>query len=212
MPAPCPPRQGLTRIPRWSVVPAEPFNSKETTLMRTPAPIVALTLALAAFPAAAQQAAKSELSRQDKDFAEHAMAGGMMEVQLGKLAEQRAQNEGVKRFGQRMVTDHSQANQKMSEVGSRLGLSAPAQLPREQSRTVEKLAGLSGAEFDRAYMAAMIDDHKKDISAFRKQADKGDNAQLKSLAQETLPTLEQHLRLAEDTQAKLGGQQAQTPR
>ncbi|MGE5478573.1 MAG: DUF4142 domain-containing protein [Bacteroidales bacterium] len=180
--------------------------------MRTPAPIVALTLALAAFPAAAQQAAKSELSRQDKDFAEHAMAGGMMEVQLGKLAEQRAQNEGVKRFGQRMVTDHSQANQKMSEVGSRLGLSAPAQLPREQSRTVEKLSGLSGAEFDRAYMSTMIDDHKKDINAFRKQADKGDNAQLKSLAQETLPTLEQHLRLAEDTQAKLGGQQAQTPR
>jgi putative membrane protein len=181
-------------------------------LSLVPAPILALTLALAAFPAAAQQASKTELSRQDRNFAEHAMAGGMMEVQLGKLADQRAQNEGVKRFGQRMVTDHSKANQKLSELGSRLGLSAPADLPREQQRTVEKLAGLSGAEFDRAYMAAMIDDHKKDIGEFRKQAEKGDNAELKGMAQETLPTLEQHLRLAEDTQSRLPGQQAEVPR
>ncbi|HLO76986.1 MAG TPA: DUF4142 domain-containing protein [Magnetospirillum sp.] len=180
--------------------------------MRTPAPFLALTLALAAFPAAAQQSAKPELSRQDRNFAEHAMAGGMMEVQLGKLADQRAQNEAVKQFGQRMVTDHSKANQQMSELGSRLGLSAPADLPREQRHTVDKLAGLSGAEFDRAYMSTMIDDHKKDIGEFRKQADKGDNADLKSLAQQTLPTLEQHLRLAEDTQSRLSAQQSQAPR
>lgn len=180
--------------------------------MRIPAPVLALTLALAALPAAAQQAAKPELSRQDRNFAEHAMAGGMMEVQLGKLTEQRAQNDGVKRFGQRMVTDHSQANQQLSEIGNRLGLSAPAELPREQRRTVEKLAGLSGAEFDRAYMAAMIDDHKKDIGEFRKQADKGENAELKTFAQQTTPILEQHLRLAEDTQSRLSAQQSQAPR
>lgn len=180
--------------------------------MRTSAPILALTLALAAFPAAAQQAEKAELSRQDRNFAEHAMAGGMMEVQLGKLAEQRAQNETVKEFGQRMVTDHSKANQKLSEVGARLGLAAPSELPREQRRTVDKLSGLQGAEFDRAYMAAMIDDHKKDISEFRKQLDKGDNAELKNLAQQTLPKLEEHLKVAEDTQSRLHGQQAQTPR
>lgn len=177
--------------------------------MRTPAPILALTLALAAFPAAAQQAAKPELSRQDRAFAEHAMAGGMMEVQLGKLSDQRAQNEAVKRFGQRMVTDHSQANQQLSEIGARLGLQPPAELPRDQRRTVEKMAGLSGAEFDRAYMAAMIDDHKKDLGEFRKQADKGGNAELKTFAQQTVPILEQHLRLAEDTQARLGAQQSQ---
>ena len=180
--------------------------------MRPPVPILALTLALAAFPAAAQQAAKQDLSSQDRHFAEHAMAGGMMEVQLGKLADQRAASASVKTFGQRMVTDHSKANQRLSEIGSGLGLKPPAELPREQSRTVEKLAGLSGAEFDRAYMAAMIDDHKKDIGEFRKQAEKGENAQLKSFAQDSVPILEQHLRLAEDTQSRLGGQQAQTPR
>ncbi|MGE5514772.1 MAG: DUF4142 domain-containing protein [Bacteroidota bacterium] len=180
--------------------------------MRTPAPILALTLALAAFPAAAQQASKAELSRQDRNFAEHAMAGGMMEVQLGKLADQRAHSDAVKRFGQRMVTDHSAVNEKMTELGSRLGVTAPAQLPGEQRRTVDKLAGLSGAEFDHAYMSAMIDDHKKDIGEFRKQADKGDNAELKTLAQQTLPTLEQHLKLAEDTQSRLGAQQSQVPR
>lgn len=180
--------------------------------MRTPAPILALTLALAAFPAAAQQAAKPELSRQDRNFAEHAMAGSMMEVQLGKLADQRAENEAVKRFGQRMITDHAQANEKLSQIGSRLGLSAPSELPREQRRTVDKLAGLSGAEFDRAYMAAMIDDHKKDIGEFRRQAERGENPELKTLAQQTLPTLEQHLRLAEDTQSRLGAQQSQAPR
>lgn len=183
--------------------------------MRTPAPFgsmaLALTLALAAFPAAAQQAAKAELNRQDRNFAEHAMAGGMMEVQLGKLADQRAAHDGVKRFGQRMVTDHSKANQQLSEIGAQLGLAPPSELPREQSRTVEKLAGLSGAEFDRAYMAAMIDDHKKDIGEFRKQADKGENPRLREFAQDNVAILEQHLRLAEDTQARLGGQQAETP-
>lgn len=179
--------------------------------MRIPAPMLALTLALAAFPAAAQQAAKPELSRQDRTFAEHAMAGSMLEVQLGKLTEQRAQNDGVKRFGQRMVTDHTQASQQLSEIGARLGLAPPAELPREQRRTVDKLAGLSGAEFDRAYMAAMIDDHKKDIGEFRKQADKGENAELKTFAQQTMPILEQHLRLAEDTQSRLGAQQSQAP-
>lgn len=180
--------------------------------MRTPAPILALTLALAAFPAAAQQAPKAELSRQDKNFAEHAMAGAMMEVQLGTLAQQRAQNQAVKDFGQRMVTDHSQANQNLTTIGSRLGLSAPSELPREQRRTVDKLAGLSGAEFDRAYMAAMIDDHQKDIREYRQQAEKGENADLKTLAQQSLPKLEQHLRLAEDTRSRLPAQQSEAPR
>lgn len=180
--------------------------------MRMPIPFVALTLALAAFPAAAQQATKAELSRQDKHFAEHAMAGAMMEVQLGKLAEERAQNQAVKDFGQRMVTDHSKANQKLNDTGSRLGLSAPSELPREQRRQVDKLAGLSGAEFDRAYMSTMIDDHKKDIGEYRKQAEKGENAELKNMAQQALPTLEQHLRLAEDTQSRLSAQQSQAPR
>jgi putative membrane protein len=180
--------------------------------MRTPAPIVALTLALAALPAAAQQASKANLSHQDRNFAEHAMAGGMAEVQMGKLAEQHAQSEAVKSFGQRMVSDHSQANQKLSDATAGLGLSPPKDLPRDQRRNIDKLSKLNGAEFDRAYMATMIDEHKKDLSEFRKQAEKGDNATLKDLAQQTVPTLEQHLQLAEDTQARLHAQQSQVPR
>jgi putative membrane protein len=180
--------------------------------MRTPAPMLALTLALAAFPAAAQQAAKTDLSRQDRNFAEHAMAGNMAEVEMGKLAEQHAENSAVKSFGQRMVTDHSEVNRKLSDATSGMGLTAPKELPRDERRSVDKLSKLNGAEFDRAYLSTMIDEHKKDLSEFRKQADKGDNAALKTLAQQTIPTLEQHLQLAEDTQSKLHAQQSQAPK
>lgn len=180
--------------------------------MRTPAPIIALSLMLAALPVAAQQA-KQNLSRQDRSFAEHAMAGGSMEVQLGKMATERAQSQAVKDFGQRMATDHGKANQQLSQIASSAGVAPPKELPRDQRKTVDKLSKLKGAEFDRAYMSAMVDDHKKDINEFRKQADKGENAELKSFAQQTLPTLQEHLTLAQDTEAAIrSGQQAQTPR
>ncbi|MCR6631057.1 MAG: DUF4142 domain-containing protein [Magnetospirillum sp.] len=180
--------------------------------MRTPAPVLALTLALAALPAAAQQAAKPELSRQDRHFTEHALDGGIAEVQLGKLADQRAGSEAVRTFGQRMVTDHSEANQKLSAIANRLGMPAPKEISRGHRHTVDRLTALSGADFDRAYMQTMVEDHRKDVKEFRKQAEDGQNAELKSFAQQTVPTLEQHLRLAEDTQAKLHGEQAQVPR
>lgn len=174
------------------------------------APIIALSLILAASPALAQE--KQSLSRQDRNFAEEAMAGSAMEVQLGTMAAERGQNQAVKTFGQRMVTDHGQANQQLSQIAGNLGITAPKELPREQRRTVDKLSKLQGAEFDRAYTAAMVDDHKKDLRAFQKQAEKGENAELKSFAQQTVPTLQQHLTLAQDAEAAVrAGQQARTP-
>lgn len=178
--------------------------------MRATVSILAVTLALAALPAAA--ADKANLSHQDRSFLEDAQAGGMMEVQLGQLASQHAQNQEVKDFGQKMVTDHSKANQQLSAVADKLGMPAPKDLPREQQRQVDKLSKLNGGEFDRAYMAAMVDDHKKDVGDFRKEADKGENADLKNFAQATAPTLEKHLQQAEDLQAKIHGQQAEAPK
>ncbi|HTH16728.1 MAG TPA: DUF4142 domain-containing protein [Magnetospirillum sp.] len=178
--------------------------------MRATLSVMALTVALAALPATA--ADKPKLSHQDRNFVEDAQAGGIMEVQLGQLASERAQSQDVKDFGSHMVTDHSKVNQQLDTITNKMGMSPPNELPREQRRQVDKLSKLNGAEFDRAYIATMVDDHKKDIGAFRKQADKGENAELKNFAQATTPTLEQHLQAAEDIQAKIHGQQAQVPR
>ncbi len=171
-------------------------------------PMIALATLLAATSAFAAQ---EKLSGDDRDFAKEAMAGGAMEVQLGQLAQERAQSTAVRDFAQRMVTDHGQANQKLTEIATNAGLPATTEMPREQRKTVDKLSKLQGAEFDHAYMAAMVDDHKKDVRAFEKQAAKGKNAELKSFAQEATPKLKEHLTLAQETQASLKGQQARTP-
>jgi putative membrane protein len=171
-------------------------------------PAIALVALLAAAPALAAD----KLSGDDRDFAKHAMADSTKEVQLGKMAEKQAQSDAVKKFAQRMVTDHGQANQKLTEIATSAGMPASTEMTSDQRKDIDKLSKLQGAEFDRAYMAAMVDDHKKDIRTFEKQADKGKDTALKSFAQETLPTLKEHLTLAQDTQAALkSGQQARTP-
>lgn len=178
--------------------------------MRLPVPVLAVTLAIAAFPAAAQQAQQS-LSRQDRNFVEEATEGGIEEVQLGKLAAERAENDQVKTFGQRMIADHSQANQRLSEIAQRAGLPPAKEPSRSEQRKTEKLGKLSGAEFDKEYISTMVDDHKKTIDAFEKQAKKGEHAELKTFAQDTLPKLEQHYDMAKRLRETLQ-QQAQIPR
>ncbi|MGE5505432.1 MAG: DUF4142 domain-containing protein [Actinomycetota bacterium] len=168
-----------------------------------------LILALAAPPAFAQ-AARGKLSRQDREFATHAMSGGQLEVELGRIAERQAGSDAVRGFGQKMVQDHSANNQQMQTVAQGLGLTQPAQLPADERRQVERLSSLSGPDFDAAYMPFMVKDHEKDIKEFEKEIRKGTNAQLKGYAQQTLPVLQQHLQLARQVSAAQNV--AQTPR
>jgi len=128
-----------------------------------------------------------------------------MEVQLGNTAAQKATNEEVKRFGQRMATDHSQGGQTIRQMASNLKFTLPQELTPEQRTLVTKLENLSGKAFDRDYIKTMIADHQKDISEYERAASQATNPEIKQYASQALPMLRDHLKQAREISAKLGG-------
>lgn len=139
----------------------------------------------------------------DQAFVMKAAHGGMAEVKLGELATQKASNADVKAFGQRMVDDHSKANDELKQLASRKGITLPTDIDASHQAKYDRLSKLSGAEFDRAYMKDMVADHKEDVSEFRRESEHGSDPDVKAWAGKTLPTLEQHLQMAESTNAKV---------
>jgi putative membrane protein len=149
------------------------------------------------------QAQQHKLSKSDRSFAEEAAMGGMAEVELGKLAQQNAQSDDVKQFGARMVQDHTNANQQLMPILSAQDITVPTQLDATHRKTYDRLSKMRGAEFDRAYMRDMVQDHEKDVKKFRQEAEHGTDPDLKNFAQNTLPVLEQHLKMAQETNKSL---------
>jgi putative membrane protein len=175
--------------------------------------------------------AAGALSSSDRKFVMEAAHGGIMEVELGRLATQKAASDDVKQFGQRMVDDHSKANEELMTLASSKGIMLPKpgdlhmtggstgtdathhgstnkehdKMMKEAHKVMSKLSALSGADFDREYMKMMVEDHTKDVGAFEKQSARGDDADLKAWAAAKLPTLREHLQLARDTNAKVNG-------
>ena len=145
-------------------------------------------------------ATASSVSSGDRKFMEKAAQGGMAEVELGKLATQKASASEVKQFGQRMVDDHSKANDQLKQLATSKGVNLPTDLDHATKREMDKLSKLSGADFDREYMKHMVSDHKKDVSDFKSEARKAKDADVKQFAASTEPTLEQHLQLAQDAE------------
>lgn len=134
----------------------------------------------------------------DKKFAQKAAIGGLEEVELGKLAVQKASSDAVKQFGQRMIDDHTKANDQLKQVAEKEGINLPQSLDSKHQSKVDKLSKLSGPEFDKAYMKNMVKDHEKDVSEFKNEAQNGSDPNIKQFASTTLPTLEQHLAAAKD--------------
>ena len=112
------------------------------------------------------------------------------------MAEQKGKNSQVKQFGARMAEDHAKAGDELKRIATGKGLTLPQAPSPEDKREMDKLAKLSGADFDRAYMSHMVADHKKDIAEFEKEASSGQDADIKAFAAKTLPTLREHLKLA----------------
>jgi len=137
-------------------------------------------------------------------FAREAANGGMSEVELGRLAVERATNPAVKAFGQRMVDDHSKANVELQAIASQAGIALPGQVDAKEKQIYDRLAALSGAAFDRAYIDDMVKDHKADIALFEKASRASGDSPLKKFAADKLPTLREHLKMAEEAQASLG--------
>ena len=146
---------------------------------------------------------KSKLPSGEERFMKEAASGGLMEVELGKLAAEKGSHQRVKDFGKRMQADHSKANEQLKKIAAKKGVDLPKEPSGEHKSTLDKLTKLSGVEFDREYMDAMVDDHKEDIEKFQTQADKGKDPDLKKFASDTLPVLNKHLELAQSTQKQV---------
>jgi putative membrane protein len=155
---------------------------------------------------ASRGASDAKVSHGDKKFMEEAAQGGMAEVQLGKLAAQKAGSDDVKQFGQKMVDDHSKANDQLKQLASSKGVTLPTDLDHSAKREMDRLSKLSGADFDREYMNHMVSDHKKDIKEFEKAAKSAKDPDIKNFASSTLPTLQSHLQLAQQTDAAIMAQ------
>jgi putative membrane protein len=152
--------------------------------------------------------AKSRPAMGDAHFAKEAAQGGMAEVKLGQLAEEKGSSASVKSFGKRMVDDHSKAGDKLKEVASRESITLPNDLSAKDQATYDRLSKLNGAAFDRAYARDMVKDHETDVAAFQKEANGGKTDSLKSFASETLPTLQDHLKQAKEMMKNVGGTSA----
>jgi putative membrane protein len=130
--------------------------------------------------------------------------GGMAEVELGKLAAEKGSSDAVKQFGQRMVDDHSKANDELKALAERKKIALSAEIAPEDKTLRDRLMKLSGPAFDQAYMKAMLNDHLKDVSEFRTESRSGKDPDVKAWAAKTLPTLEEHLKMARATNGTVG--------
>jgi putative membrane protein len=124
---------------------------------------------------------KSSLSAADRKFVENAAKGGMMEVAMGRVAAQRAQNNDVKQFGSRMVTDHSKANNELKSIASKKGVKLPAEPQAHPFST------------DANYMAMMLQDHQNDLAEFQQEAKSGSDPDLKQFADKGSKMVAEHL-------------------
>lgn len=149
-------------------------------------------------PGKMNNAMNTNMAAPDREFLNDAAMGGMTEVQLGRLAVDRASDPDVKQFGQRMVDDHSKANDQLHQLAQEKNYTLPTTLDKKHQQMIDKLSKLNGAEFDREYMSMMVKDHDKDVATFRKQSEKAKDSDVRSWAAKTLPTLEEHQRMAHD--------------
>jgi putative membrane protein len=145
------------------------------------------------------------MSNQDHKFVMEAAMGGMMEVELGRVAAQQGASDAVKQFGQRMVDDHTKVNQELMALASSKGMTLPTALDEKHQQHVAKLQAMSGADFDRAYGKMMLSDHNKDVKEFEKQSTRATDPDLKAFASRNLPALQEHLQMARALPGAEGG-------
>jgi putative membrane protein len=140
----------------------------------------------------------------DESFVKEVAQGGVAEVELGKLATEKASNDRVKQFGQKMVTDHTKANDELKPIATSKNIPIASNLNSKHQATYNRMKGMPGAAFDRAYVSDMLRDHEKDVVAFRKESTSGQDPDVKAFAAKTLPTLEEHLKMIRDLSKEIG--------
>jgi putative membrane protein len=155
--------------------------------------------------AAAEKGAKGASAAADTMFIKTAAMDGMAEVDHGNLAAQNATHDEVKQFGQRMAADHGKANDELKSIASQKNVTLPTQLDAKHQAMHDKLSKMKGDAFDRAYMQHMVTAHQQAVTLFQKESTSGKDAETKGFAGKTLPTLQEHLKMARDVNSKVAG-------
>ena len=149
-------------------------------------------------------AAAAKTSSADQAFVKKIAAGGEAEVEFAKLAQQKATSEEVRSLASRLETDHMKANDELKKLASQKGWTLPAEPTAEQKAKKAKLEKLSGSAFDKEYADTMVTNHRNNIPVFQREASSGSDPDLKQWASSIVPTLKEHLDMAQKAQKSLG--------
>lgn len=148
---------------------------------------------------------RATISPLDRQFIIDAAQGGMAEVSLGQMASQRATNNAVKQYGQRMVQEHTRANTELLRLASQKGVTPPRDMGPKYKAAMDRLMQLPRASFDQAYISeAGINGHLESLAVYQRQAQLGQDPDLKAFAAKTLPTVQNHLQVADNLKANNG--------
>jgi putative membrane protein len=142
----------------------------------------------------------------DQMFLQSADEIDMGEVKLGKLAKEDAASAAIKKFGERMVDDHSKMNKGLREIAQKKGITLPEKLDQQHQHLCDQMSKLKGADFDRTYSKDMVSGHEKAVERFEAEAKNGQDPDVRAWAEKWLPTLREHLNLARDTVKDVKGE------
>lgn len=149
---------------------------------------------------------KKGVDETDQNFMKTAAIGDEAEIQLGQMAQAKAASPQVKSFGERMIKDHSNADDKLKSIANSQHISLPIELDPEHKATAARLSALSGKDFDKAYMQLMVQEHTKDVGEFQKEAAGAHDDTVKQFATATLPVLQSHLKEARQIAQQIGSE------
>jgi len=146
---------------------------------------------------------EKENAKEDAEWVATVADAGMMEVKAAELAQTKSQSSDVKSFAAMMIKDHTAANNELKTLANQKGITVPGDLTKNSQDSYDDLAKKTGKDFDEAYTKMMVKDHEKNVDAFKKEADKGNDREIKSWAAGKLSTLEHHLQMAKENKDKV---------
>ena len=147
----------------------------------------------------------------DQQFMVKAAQGGLMEVEVARLAQEKASSNEVKEYARKLEQDHQKANDMLKQLASQKNVDLPTDMGKHQQQ-VEKLRNLSGDKFDQQFMKMQVSHHKKDVNEFQKHTNRAMDSDVRNFASTNLPVLQEHLRQAQDLQGTTRGRSSNTGR
>jgi len=148
---------------------------------------------------------KAKTAESDQTFVNKAVMSDLAEINISRLAVKSGKDDGVRRFAQKMIEDHSKTSKELLDLVNKKRMKSPEKMDAEHEKLAKKLGSLSGSEFDRAYAQGQVKDHEVAVSLFESQSKDGKDEDLKAWAKKTLPALREHLKMAKELNKKVGG-------